>query len=308
MIAELRLLSDSGCKISDYESLIECCSSSISELPRSSLSEMSVDLLHGILSHHSLELPSEDWLYGFVKEQVTRNTCYSILLELIRYEYLSIELIHDFTTLICQSFDFLTYPLWLSLIRRLTLSVSPPAMNDRTKMVFVPGDCGELNGILSFLSREFGGNLHDQGIVIVSASSQNWSDCPARVIVDFNSSLKGFATNNELNSWICIEFKHHQIKPTHYSIRTRTDINFHHPRSWIVEGLSVDGAWVTLDSQSGNSSLNNVNTVRTFSIRNVCEVRSVRLRQTGLDSSNYNHLVLKSIEFFGELGALPFLV
>jgi hypothetical protein len=85
MIAELRLLSDSGCRVSDYESLIKCCSSSISELPRSSLSEMNVDLLHAMMSYHSLKLPSQDWLDRFVKEQMTRNTCYSILLELIRY-------------------------------------------------------------------------------------------------------------------------------------------------------------------------------------------------------------------------------
>jgi hypothetical protein len=217
---------------------------------------------------------------------------------------LSIELIHDFTALIPQSFDFLTYPLWLSLIRRLTLSVSPPVMNDRTKLLFIPGDYGELNGILSFLSRTFGGNLHDQGIVVVSASSHHWSDGHVQVIADFNSSLRGFATKDESNSWICIDFKNHLIKPTHYSIRTRTDYDANQPRSWILEGLNIEGELVTLDSQTGNPSLTGMNTVQTFSIENVCEVRSVRLRQTGLSSSNYNFFILKSIEFFGELCAL----
>jgi hypothetical protein len=65
--------------------------------------------------------------------------------------------------------------------------------------------------------------------------------------------------------------------------------------------LSVDGKWVTLDSQTGNPSLTGTNTVRTFSIGNVCEVQSVRLRQTGVNSSNSNYFTLKSIEFFGEL-------
>jgi hypothetical protein len=262
---------------------------------------MSVDLLHSILSHHSLKLPSEDWLYEFVKGQVTRNDYYAPLLELMRYEYLSIESIRDFTRLISESFHLLTYPVWLSLIVRLTLSVSPGQINARVKQLFFARKGGELNGILSFLTGEFGGNLQDRGIVAISASSQFWSNCPVQVIVDFNTSLQGFATKNVENSWICLEFKRHRIRPTHYSIRTRTDQDWNHPRTWILEGVGEDGDWFLLDCRTGNTELTGLNTVRTFSIGSVREVRSVRLRQIGLDSSKCNHLVLKSMEFFGEL-------
>jgi hypothetical protein len=50
--------------------------------------------------------------------------------------------------------------------------------------------------------------------------------------------------------------------------------------------------------------LSGAGVVRTFSIGSVCEVRSVRLQQTGLNSSDSNHLILKSIEFFCELREL----
>jgi hypothetical protein len=154
---------------------------------------------------------------------------------------------------------------------------------------------------MSFLSWKCGGNLHDYGIVTVSASSQASSYCPVQLIVDFNISLNYFATKNEPNSWICIEFKNHRIKPTHYSIRSRTDGDVHHLRSWNLEGLTDDGKWVRLDCRTWNTDLAGAGVVRTFSIGSVCEVRSVRLQQTGLNSSNNNNLVLKSIEFFGEL-------
>jgi hypothetical protein len=81
----LRLVDESGCNPRDFEDLVERCSSTISELPRSSLSEMNVDLLRSILSHRSVKMPSEDWLYDFLKAQLTRDTSYSTLLELIRY-------------------------------------------------------------------------------------------------------------------------------------------------------------------------------------------------------------------------------
>jgi hypothetical protein len=59
-----------------------------------------------------------------------------------------------------------------NLDRRLALYVSPLVMNDRPKLLFVPGNCSELSVILSFLNRVFHGNFHDQGILVVSESSQ----------------------------------------------------------------------------------------------------------------------------------------
>jgi hypothetical protein len=131
------------------------------EMRCSSLSELSIEILRSILSHKSLKLPLEDWLYDFVKEQITRNNCYSTLLELIRYGYLLTESIQDFTIIISQSFDFRTYSLWLSLIHCFTLSVSPPDISDRAMRLFIPGESGKLNKLLSFLSRTCRGNLHD---------------------------------------------------------------------------------------------------------------------------------------------------
>jgi hypothetical protein len=116
-------------------------------------------------------MPSEDWLYDFVKAQLTRDTSYSTLLGLIRFEYLSLKSIHDFTELISETFDFLTYPVWLSLIPRITLSVAPPGQNDQCHPKFVRCDGGELKDIMSFLSGKCGGNIHDRGIVSVSANS-----------------------------------------------------------------------------------------------------------------------------------------
>jgi hypothetical protein len=121
---------------------------------------------------------------------------------------LSLESIHDFTELISETFDFLTYPVWLSLIPRLTLSVARPCQNDRRPPSFVPCEGGELNGIMSFLSGKCGGNIHDRGIVAVSASSQYLSDRPVQLLLISTaveaflqvrmSQIRGFASNSRI--------------------------------------------------------------------------------------------------------------
>jgi hypothetical protein len=300
----LRLIHESGFDECSFEGLVELFSSSISEIESSSLSELSVDLLRLILSHRSVKIPSEDWLYDFVKSQMTRDTSYSTLLELIHYEYLSLELIHDFTQLICETFEILTYPVWLSLIPRLTYCDSRSGLNAGSHHQIDYREGGNLHGILSFLTWDSGGNVHDRGIVRVSASSKHRSDYPVQLIVDSNSSLSRFATKDAANSWICIDFKHHHIKATHYSIRSRTDYDGRHLQSWSLEGLTICGEWVELDCRRGLTELVGIGVVRTFSIGHICEVRSVRLRQTGVNSSSNNNLVLKSLELFGELSDL----
>jgi hypothetical protein len=133
-------------------------------------------------------------------------------------------------------------------------------------------------------------------------SSTVWSDCSLKNILDFKSTSKGFATKNVTNSWIRIDFLNYQINPTHYSILTRTDWDGCHLRSWVIEGSNDSGQnWTELDRQSQNCELNGVGVVRTFSIVNNSTVRSIRIRQTGVDSNGYNHLILKCIEFFGTL-------
>jgi hypothetical protein len=288
----------------DLDSLLEKCSSSFFELPESSLSELSVSLLGSILSHPSLQIVSEDNLYEFVKSLVLRDESYSILLEFVRFEYLSLDSIRDFTQLISDSFSLLTPSIWGSLIHRLNVSVSPsPIISDRYYIDSVRF-CEDrpLDGIVSLLTRTFRGNIHDLGVVTVSASSQQCSDCGVAVLVDFSSGLRGFATLNQPDSWICIDFKTRCINPTHYSVRTRTDGDSCHPRSWILEGSNDGETWIPLDSRENNRELSGLGCVKTFSTANPRFVRSIRIRQTGYCSASNDHLVFKSLEFFGSLG------
>jgi hypothetical protein len=160
-----------------------------------------------------------------------------------------------------------------------------------------------LNGIISYLTNEFGGNVIDRNIVSITASSLgNVQSYPLRSVVDFeNQSM--FRTNSLENAWICYDFKDMVITLDHYSIRTRCDTNGSHLRSWRLEGSSDGSKWLKIDEKMNDESLNSRGAVASFPISAefIRAFRMVRLRQTGKNSTGVSSLVLSLIEFFGEL-------
>jgi hypothetical protein len=131
-----------------------------------------------------------------------RDSNYAVLFEFIRFENLSTESLHDFVKFISNSCEFLTFPIWSSFIQRVNFSNCGDQTGGRYRLIglFVPRDGFAFDGIISFLTGKCGGNVHDKGIVEVSASSVYWSDCPAKVVVDFNSSARRLGTANAVNS------------------------------------------------------------------------------------------------------------
>jgi hypothetical protein len=97
--------------------------------------------------------------------------------------------------------------------------------------LFLPREGFALNGILSFLTGQCGGNLKEKRAMKVSANGTLWANSPLKVFADLKSSWKAFATPNVANSWIQIDSLNYRINPTHDSIRTRTEYDHDHPRS-----------------------------------------------------------------------------
>jgi hypothetical protein len=217
---------------------------------------------------------------------------------------------NSFIELIHESFDLLTFPIRLSLSHRLSLSVSIPSSVDR----FIDQHCcvcrfnrnSPQDGIISYLTKRFGGHVIDRNIVSITASSiGDRQSYPLRHVADFeNQSM--FHTKNEANSWICYDFKDMPIEVTHYSIRTRRDRDTRHLRFWILEGSKDGLRWVTIDDRKNDTSLNSQGAISTFSISEDLqeEFRQIRLRQTGKNSSGDHYLVVNAIEFFGVLKGL----
>jgi hypothetical protein len=281
------------------KSEIEFASSHFFSFDQSTVSELSVMQLFTILQNRSLKVKNEDWLYKMISSLISTDVEYSMLLECVTYEHLSRDSIESFFDFISKSFEFLTFHVWRHLRSRLISGPSSPIDHRYHGCVFKYEEGKSFEGIISFLTREHGGNVHDRGIVSVTSSSVN-NNHLAKHVVDFDSLLYA-QTNNESNGWICYDFKDQRVNVDHYSLRTRNDYDGYHPTNWINEG-SIDGReWVEIDRRNDCRDLLGVSRSMTFSTSNTGYFRHIRLRQTGNDSSGYDYLTVSAFELFGIL-------
>ena len=155
------------------------------------------------------------------------------------------------------------------------------------------------------MTKKSEGNVSKNGTVKVTASSI-YRQNNAENAVDLHNNKNHFQTDNFNNSWLKFDFGERKIQLTSYSIRSRDDANIHHPKNWVVEGSNTDSDdWKILDSHNDDLSLRALDTIQTFKISNKSEsnesFRFIRIRQTGLNTSNCYYLAFSAIEFFGTL-------
>lgn len=80
-----------------------------------------------------------------------------------------------------------------------------------------------LNGIISHLTKEVGGNVVDNKIVNITSSTINDSSQSPKNAADFIGENFFASKNNNIDQWIMYDFKKRKIHPTKYSIKTRHD-------------------------------------------------------------------------------------
>jgi hypothetical protein len=156
-----------------------------------------------------------------------------------------------------------------------------------------------LSGIISHLIAKCGGNVHDRGVVEITASSvfdTNYSRDAADLGTD-----PWFWSKNEPGQWICLDFKTLRIEPTHYTIRSGF---YSHLMSWAVEGSDDGTSWTEIDRRENNSDLNGERALKTFAISRTGSFRKIQLRQTGPNHRSYSSLELSAFEVFGAVAGL----
>jgi hypothetical protein len=232
-----------------------------------------------------------------ISDRQKEDSRFFSLFENVRFEYLSSESMQSFIALITESFDLLTFPIWRALCPRLSFSVSIEPSVDRFIHQYSSVVCrfdmnSKQDGIISYLTKRYGGHVIDRNIVSITVSSiYNPQSFPLRHVAEFENQSY-FATKNEANSWICYD-----------SIRSRRDSNSHHLRSWTLEGSQVGLKWVKIDDRTNDTSLNSQGAISSFSISEEfqSDFQMIRLRQTGKSGSSNDYLIVNAIEFFGVL-------
>jgi hypothetical protein len=203
-----------------------------------------------------------------------------------------------------EHFDRLSFTrsFWEGITNRLSLAISEQVVNDPRyrygRSIALPAD-SSLEGIIAFLTKEHGGNVHAKGIVEVAASTNDILIGPSHLVdLDEKSYIQ---CSNLPNQWVHYDFKDRRVKLTDYSIAAHTSNWF--LRSWVVEG-SNDGEenhWTPLDSRTNNTDAHSGHPIATFHVAESEFYRFIRLRHMGKTANGHDYLILHGFEVFGFL-------
>ena len=301
---------DLGAAFSDqFGNLRDFIASRFYEIEKEILDDLDLETSQILLSSPSLRLEDENSLYDFVRSRSENDLRFTSLFEFVYFEYLSVDRIENFSSFVSENLlENLNSGIWRQICRGLTLKTKPneknphDCRNNDTGREFVYEDSKKLDGIIAHLTRECGGNVHDLGIVNVTASSFQSGYHPKNA-VDLRKHA-AFDSQDEPNSWICYEFKARSVIPTSYSVRSwGYGPGSCHLKSWVIEVSNDKVSWTEIDRQDNNNNLNDKYVTRNFTISQVPSesFRFVRLRQTGKSHSGYDFLTLSALEIFGTL-------
>ena len=180
--------------------------------------------------------------------------------------------------------------------------------NDGIINVFYDNDVNKrLKGIINHLGNGNSKSVLDKNIVNVTASSIYDSYHPSQNALDHENDKKWFASKDQPDSWLCIDFINHRVSPSHYSIQSHGQGSKGelHPQTWEISGSNDNSHWTNLDSRYNDKSLDSKLVTVTFPIQNKTNeyYRYLRIMQEGENTTNSsscrNVLYFSSIEFFG---------
>jgi hypothetical protein len=170
----------------------------------------------------------------------------------------------------------------------------------------IPTASSLLDGVISYLTKRHGGNVHDRGIVCVFADRAYNGEAhhAAKNAADLKAD-SCFHSANDSDQLIGFDFREMmRIMPSHYSVRSNgRQPNCSHLRSSVVEISNNKKRWEVVDRRTDCPDLNDKFAVQCFVIqtRPKTEIRYIRLRQTGVNWSNGHYLVICGFEIFGQL-------
>lgn len=281
------------------------------KLPRS--------MQYSIISNPHLVIKSEDSLLDIINKIFESSNDNNIQKEDEEFDYITFLEQIEFPSLterklseFLDSFNFnaMTNALWskfyLCFFKHFTVKeerfIGRHKIN--TSICDYDGDKSHsFEGILFNMMKQWGSDIEDKGIIKITSSSVSKQRAPKNVL-DFSNNNLYFATVNDQNSWLKIDFINRRVRPNSYSIRTwNAPPGSSHLKSWVIEGSNTDIEWKILDEQNNVECLDNRNAENTFDMKQKIQecdsYRYIRLRQTGLNSHGLNQLFVNAFEIFG---------
>lgn len=291
----------------------------MTEEDRLVIQSLEYSFIDNVLKSEKLTLENEDELVKMINELYLKDNKFSELYSYVDFKNVTREGMKEYLSII--SFCDITFETWKPLSERLSCEIinendqsgnenenersihrymnqkSQKMKNQRKPIQTIFYSNHAFEGIIKYLSQRT--SIKDE--INVSSSSKG-CDTDIWTIFNYDGAKRQFWTCSEENSCICIEFKNHEIKPSHYSIRAGYDK--YNPRSFVLEGrLNEESEWTIINEQKEKKFFKNELSYRTFTIEKDKQqlFKYFRLRLTGNNFSGSYELQINSIEIFGEI-------
>lgn len=279
------------------EEEVNFSASHFGQLDKEALKKLDADVIDLILKSDNLKIEDEDYLLNFLIEKYSEDSDSMFLFENVNFLNVSKEEFSHFFN--AFKFTDLTDELWKSVMQR--------ALHSGNYLDFEYINGRELNGVIKYLTDEAGGNVHDKGIVVVTASSEQERH-NAKFLCDFDQLGRSsmWSPNGENGATVTFDFRNKKVKLTNYTFHTPSYPTKDYPRSWLVECSNDNSSWVTLDERSNETVMNGCNVCHTYKCMSPSSefYRYIRIRTNGpcwnMRCTRY-FFDLSAVEFFGTL-------
>lgn len=285
-------------------------------IDKNKLLNLPKSVLYSIISSQNLKISSTDSLFDFINkffsnrkddrdDSIDKLNLISFY-ELLDIQKLSQKKFQEFIDAIVL--EDMTFELWSKLkecFKSNFLSEQTENSKVEVKIEYDNNPNNRFKGIITHLGKGNPKSVVESGIVNVSGSSFIGEGYQASNAIDYKGkSSTQYYTQNLPDQWLCFDFKERKVKPSHYSVRSHASrSSWYNVQSWCVEGSNNGSTWVTLDTHSGDRSLDGNDASNTFEIPNNSNssdfYRYLRFRQTGSNTCGNNTLILTALEYFG---------
>jgi hypothetical protein len=159
-----------------------------------------------------------------------------------------------------------------------------------------------LTGIIAYLTRTFGGNVHEKGVVDVTSSAAQ-SGSQAKNLANLDSTSCFITSDQAPGQWVAYDFKTRRVIVTHYTLRSQPQgqPGYCNPKDWVVDGSNDGSTWIELDKRADDSHLNGRDMKPTFAVARRVAVQRVRFTQTGQSHAHNGFLNFCAWELFGTI-------
>jgi hypothetical protein len=174
-------------------------------------------------------------------------------------------------------------------------SSTPVESSDSVVREFLPHCPVELNGIIAFLTKRAGANVHHAGIVSVKADVILGPAYPAKLAADLKDASQFISVIGEKRR-IRYDFRGSRVAASGHALRSASE-GF--PDSWVIEvsDSGEEGSWVEVDRREKADF--GFFQIQAFRCQKVLEARFVRLQS--ISTRDAHGLRLTAFELFGHL-------